>query len=81
MTVLKLHQSESTANESAVELLEKMLDDARAGRITSVAIAAVTPQTILTEWSDGKYFEILAAVTRLQTKLALCDETDEEFAA
>jgi len=68
--------------ESVVARLEEMLADARAGKITAVAIAAVASDGASTQsWSEGDDFgEMLGAVARLQHRLNVAQDRVQDDA-
>jgi hypothetical protein len=62
----------AVSNRRAVELLESFLEDARAGRLVSVAVAGVTSTGVAcTAMSnDDGGLLLLGAVTRLQHRIS-----------
>jgi hypothetical protein len=71
MTVVELKTRPNQVIASVVERLEEVLKDAKEGKITAVAVAAIeTGGAVLTSWSETDDFAaLLGAVSRLLYRL------------
>jgi hypothetical protein len=71
----------AVSNRRAVELLESFLEDARAGRIISVAVAAVSEARIAVtaSSSDDDSLLLLGAVTRLKDRISASMDAREQL--
>ena len=70
---------QAVANRQAIEVLESYLVDARAGRIVSVAIAAVTNgrQCLTVSTATEDRLLLLGALSRLTARINAAIEIDE----
>jgi hypothetical protein len=57
-------------NQSAVELLEEFLERVKSGEIETVAIAALSDGSSVTQWSECDHVQaLLGAITILEARL------------
>lgn len=74
MTELKILQTPKlTAHEQTIQALEEMLEEARAGRVHAVAIAATGPEgNVHTNFtgSPQNIFELLGAIDYLHIRVS-----------
>jgi hypothetical protein len=80
MSELVVLDSEPPSNESLVGMLEEALEQAKAGKLSSAALAKVWRDgTSGTAWSTpANISTLLGTVTRLQFRMAASVETHEE---
>jgi hypothetical protein len=79
MNVIPLKLSIEREKESAIEILEEILTQAKLGQVQSVAIGVIRPDgTMGTGWSEGAASALLGAISLLNYRLLQSVEEDDD---